>query len=85
MTVGGAPLADLPGTTRDGQRYSERVGLSLTIPPQSGMVRVSVVVRDTMTGYPLGDHPRITKDGQSSSDHQRYCNMQGVSDGTSLA
>jgi len=50
----GCPLADLPGTTRDGQRYSDRVGLLLTIPPQSGMVRVSVVVRDTMTVVPFG-------------------------------
>ena len=36
-------------------------------------------------GYPFADRPRITRDSQSSSDRQGYCDMQGVSDGTSLA
>ena len=85
VTDGGAlwlTFLGQPGTDRD-----SLTGWAFHWPSlhNQGWSEFHVVVRDTMTGYPLGDHPRITKDGQSSSDHQRYCNMQGVSDGTSLA
>jgi len=60
----------------DSQRYSERDVLWLTVLGQPGMVRVTVTVRDTLTGgEPLADHPGTTRDGPSYSD---CSNMGGL-------
>jgi len=64
------PLADHPGITRDGQsysdgqKYSDRGALWVTISGQPWILRVTMTISDTLTGGPVADCPGTTKDSQ---------------------